>query len=82
MIIRGRYQNYLTTLSFISRIESLCPNMRYLQILRNNPDYITFMKRWQLPVYFQLRFREIVGHLENSLSAYTSRSIILEYYQV
>lgn len=53
-------------------MESLCPSTRFLQILRNNPEYTAFMKRWQLPVYFQLRFREIIGHLENSLAAYTS----------
>lgn len=27
------------------------------------------MKKWQLPVYFQLKFREIVTHVEGALSS-------------
>lgn len=67
-------QNYLATLLFVARIESLCPNHRYLMILRNNPNYIALMKRWQLPVYFQLRFKEIVGTLETTLGVNSRES--------
>ena len=36
--------------------------------LRNHPTYLEFMKKWQLPVYFQLRFREIIKDIEPFLS--------------
>lgn len=36
--------------------------------MRGHPIYATFERRWQLPVYFQLRWKEIVGNLENSLN--------------
>lgn len=36
--------------------------------MRSHPVYIAFGRRWQLPVYFQLRWKEIVGKLEDSLS--------------
>lgn len=61
-------------MTLINRLESLCPSYRYLMILRNNPTFIAFIKRWQLPVYFQLRFKEIISHLENALSGHGSRS--------
>ncbi|ORY89153.1 oligomeric golgi complex component, COG2-domain-containing protein [Leucosporidium creatinivorum] len=61
------HQNYLLTTSFISRIESLSPTLSHLHTLRNHPTYITFIKRFQLPVYFQLRFKEIVTNVERAL---------------
>ncbi|KAG1222159.1 hypothetical protein G6F68_020722 [Rhizopus microsporus] len=36
--------------------------------LRHHPSYIEFMKKWQLPVYFQLKFREIVVRIEEVLN--------------
>lgn len=36
--------------------------------MREHPVYATFDRRWQLPVYFQLRWKEIVGDLEMSLT--------------
>ena len=67
-------QNYTATQAFIGRLENLCPSQKYLQILRNNPQYIAFMKRWQLPVYYQLRFKEIISSLESVLATTISRS--------
>lgn len=34
----------------------------------HHPVYLAFERRWQLPVYFQLRWKEIVSRLEESLS--------------
>lgn len=70
-------QNYLATLAFVEKIENLCPTVRQLQTLRAHPSYTAFMKRWQLPVYFQLRFKEIAGSLESALSAHSSTSFFL-----
>lgn len=36
--------------------------------LRHHPSYIEFMKKWQLPVYFQLKFREFVVRIEEVLN--------------
>ena len=33
-----------------------------------HPTFLAFERRWQLPVYFQLRWKDIVTHLEDSLS--------------
>ncbi|KAI8336861.1 oligomeric golgi complex component, COG2-domain-containing protein [Choanephora cucurbitarum] len=62
------HKNYSATVSFISEIEGLCSSRRSLLSLRNHPTYLEFMKKWQLPVYFQLRFREIIKDIEPFLS--------------
>ena len=36
--------------------------------MRSHPVFVSFNKRWQLPIYFQLRWKDIVGKLEDSLS--------------
>lgn len=41
--------------------------MHSVEAMRAHPIYISFEKRWQLPVYFQLRWKEIVTKLEESL---------------
>lgn len=41
--------------------------MHSVEAMRAHPIYIAFEKRWQLPVYFQLRWKEIVTKLEESL---------------
>jgi hypothetical protein len=36
--------------------------------MRSHPTYAAFERRWQLFVYFQLRWKEIVGKLEDTLN--------------
>ncbi|GAA6061648.1 hypothetical protein JCM10212_002525 [Sporobolomyces blumeae] len=60
------HQNYLLTTSFLSRIESLCPTIAQLDSLRSHPPYVALLKRFQLPVYFQLRFKESVSLVERA----------------
>lgn len=36
--------------------------------MRSHPVFASFNKRWQLPIYFQLRWKDIVGRLEENLS--------------
>ena len=36
--------------------------------MRTHPTYAAFQRRWQLPVYFQLRWKEIIGSLEETLT--------------
>ncbi|KAF1796119.1 hypothetical protein FB192DRAFT_1293391, partial [Mucor lusitanicus] len=62
------HKNYLATVAFISELEGLCSSKRSLLFLRNHPTYAEFMKKWQLLVYFQLRFREIIKDVEHVLN--------------
>ncbi|KAI9009741.1 oligomeric golgi complex component, COG2-domain-containing protein [Gaertneriomyces semiglobifer] len=61
--------NYTTTSSFVSSFEETCRTRKTLMALRSHPSTIEFMKRWQLPVYFQIRFREIASDFEEACSA-------------
>ncbi|KAG1543204.1 hypothetical protein G6F49_011410 [Rhizopus delemar] len=62
------HKNYSTTVSFISNLEGLCHSRKSMIYLRHHPSYIEFMKKWQLPVYFQLKFREFVVRIEEVLN--------------
>ncbi|KAM0752493.1 COG complex component [Meredithblackwellia eburnea MCA 4105] len=66
------HQNYTLTSIFISRIESLASSIPHLNTLRSHSSYVNFLKRFQLPVYFQLRFKEIVGAVERTLEGTSS----------
>jgi hypothetical protein len=50
-------------------LESLAPSAHAVLSMRSSPAYETFEKRWQLPVYFQLRWKEIVTTFETALNA-------------
>ncbi|GAA5884786.1 hypothetical protein JCM6882_005394 [Rhodosporidiobolus microsporus] len=60
------HANYLLTSSFIARLESLAPTLAHLHSLRAHPTYVALFKRFQLPVYFQLRFKEAVQTVERA----------------
>ncbi|RIA87792.1 oligomeric golgi complex component, COG2-domain-containing protein [Glomus cerebriforme] len=62
------HKNYSISMNFVSSIESLCYSKKSLLYLRNHSTYVEFMKRWQLPVYFQLRFKEISNQIEETLN--------------
>jgi hypothetical protein len=49
-------------------LESMAPSYPSITAMRSSPEYTTFERRWQLPVYFQLRWKEIVGTYESSLN--------------
>ncbi|KAG9010340.1 hypothetical protein FRB93_004179 [Tulasnella sp. JGI-2019a] len=61
-------KNYSTTSNFITALEHLAPSLHAVEAIRSHPTYSAFYRRWQLPVYFQLRWKEIVGKLEDLLS--------------
>lgn len=58
----------MTTQMFIVRLENLCPTLKQLDALRNTASFAAFGKRWQLPVYYQLRFKDIAYRLEETLA--------------
>ncbi|KAH8107892.1 COG complex component [Cristinia sonorae] len=61
---RGHYE---TTQAFIRALEFLAPSASAIEAMRSHPVYTAFDRRWQLPVYFQLRWKEIVTKLEDAL---------------
>ncbi|KAF9173929.1 Conserved oligomeric Golgi complex subunit 2 [Mortierella sp. AD011] len=60
------HRNYMDTMDFVSKLEELCGSRRSLSRLRSQASYQAFMKRWQLPAYFQLRFRDISMSIEDA----------------
>ncbi|GJE92723.1 COG complex component [Phanerochaete sordida] len=60
-------KHYETTQAFIRSLEYLAPSVEAVSIMRSHPVYIAFERRWQLPVYFQMRWKETVTKLEDSL---------------
>ncbi|KAI8067163.1 oligomeric golgi complex component, COG2-domain-containing protein [Gongronella butleri] len=62
------HKNYTASVQFITELENLFNSKKSLLYFRSHASYATFMKRWQLPVYFQLRFREIIHKVEEQLS--------------
>ncbi|KAL1748768.1 oligomeric golgi complex component, COG2-domain-containing protein [Schizophyllum fasciatum] len=62
-------KNHEMTQSFLRALEVLAPSEHAVEVMRKHPVYMNFERRWQLPVYFQLRWKEIVTKLEESLSA-------------
>lgn len=60
-------QHHETTQAFIRSLEYLAPSVQAIAAMRAHPVYSAFERRWQLPVYFQLRWKDIVTNLEEVL---------------
>lgn len=63
-----QFQRYTATLEFLTKLEAECVTPEILTALRNHPQYKSFLKKWNLPVYFQIRFQEIAGTVETVLA--------------
>ncbi|KAI0935302.1 hypothetical protein AcV7_003779 [Taiwanofungus camphoratus] len=61
-------KHYETTQAFIRSLEFLAPSVHSIEVMRAHPVYSAFERRWQLPVYFQLRWKEIITKLEEALA--------------
>ncbi|XP_066594880.1 conserved oligomeric Golgi complex subunit 2 [Prorops nasuta] len=61
------HNRYKETLEFLITLEATCRTPESLNALRNNSQYKHFLKKWNLPVYFQIRFQELAGTVEASL---------------
>ncbi|KZV90605.1 hypothetical protein EXIGLDRAFT_720206 [Exidia glandulosa HHB12029] len=61
--------HFATSSNFVTTLESLAPSSQSIQALRVHPSYMGYQKRWQLPVYFQLRWKDIVVKVEDALAA-------------
>lgn len=62
-------QNYELSQAFLRSLEYLCPSIAGVEALRTHSLYIAFENRWQLSVYFQLRWKEIVAKLDEVLGS-------------
>ena len=60
-------QRYTTSMTFLNNFEQTCGSIASVRRLRAHPSYNTFLSKWSLPVYFQIRFQEIAGSLEAEL---------------
>ena len=61
------HEKYTISINFVENFERQCGSQASVKRLRTHPSYNTFMSKWSLPVYFQIRFQEIAGSLENAL---------------
>ncbi|XP_074844761.1 conserved oligomeric Golgi complex subunit 2 isoform X2 [Carettochelys insculpta] len=62
------HEKYTISMDFVQRFERQCGSQASVKRLRQHPAYHSFNNKWNLPVYFQIRFREIAGVLEAALS--------------
>lgn len=60
------YKRYSESMQFIKKLEERC-DMQTVKLLHNTSEYKSFQRRWNLPVYFQIRFQEIAGGFETML---------------
>ncbi|KAJ1022931.1 hypothetical protein NDA13_004980 [Ustilago tritici] len=58
------YSNFTLTNTFLQRLLSLAPTQEAKLAVQDHPNWLAFKRRWQLPVYFQMRFREVISTLE------------------
>ncbi|CAH2249931.1 conserved oligomeric Golgi complex subunit 2 isoform X1 [Pelobates cultripes] len=63
------HQKYTISMDFVRKFERQCGSQASVKRLRAHPSYHSFNNKWNLPVYFQIRFKEIAGSLESALSA-------------
>ncbi|CAG9789101.1 unnamed protein product [Diatraea saccharalis] len=61
------YQRYSESLQFVKKLEEWCSTKKTVKLLRNTSEFKSFQRRWNLPVYFQIRFQEIAGGFETML---------------
>lgn len=68
------HEKYLLAMDFVDKLERQCGTQASVRRLRNHPSFNTFMAKWSLPVYFQLRFQEIAGAFETALMSGFSKN--------
>ncbi|KAK1327997.1 hypothetical protein QTO34_012419 [Cnephaeus nilssonii] len=62
------HEKYTISMGFVRAFERQCGSQASVRRLRAHPAYHSFNNKWNLPVYFQIRFREIAGSLEAALT--------------
>lgn len=72
------YQKYKCTLEFLERIEQIIEDSTEIAAFKAHSQYKSFQVRWNLPVYFQIRFQEIGSNLEKACSRELEASKFVE----
>lgn len=62
------YQKYESSVDFLLRVEQVLGTEPAQRAFKQSAQYRSFQTRWNLPVYFQIRFQEIGGALEMACS--------------
>nr|XP_034193274.1 conserved oligomeric Golgi complex subunit 2 [Osmia lignaria] len=62
------HSRYIATLKFLEKLEDKCLSHEPYVALKENPQYKRFLIKWNLPVYFQIRFQEIASAVETVLT--------------
>ncbi|KAG7493012.1 hypothetical protein MATL_G00020780 [Megalops atlanticus] len=62
------YEKYTVSMDFVRKFERQCGSQASVKRLRAHPSYLSFQNKWNLPVYFQLRYKEIAGSLESTMA--------------
>ncbi|XP_067876296.1 conserved oligomeric Golgi complex subunit 2 [Heterodontus francisci] len=62
------HEKYKITMEFIRKFEWQCASQASVKRLRSHSTYKSFNSKWSLSVYYQIRFKEIAGNLEASMS--------------
>lgn len=75
------FTNYNVTMQFVERMEQYCRTRAQLEAFRAHPAFKQFIKKWNLPVYFQLRFQEIAVRFEATLTSPLQSSAVLDLSQ-
>lgn len=70
-------KHHETTQAFVRALEFLAPSIEAIEAMRAHSSYSAFERRWQLPVYFQIRWKDIVGKLEVALSVTRLEAAVL-----
>ncbi|KAG4065092.1 hypothetical protein HA402_007489 [Bradysia odoriphaga] len=70
------YRKYNDTVDFLDRLEKLVGDSNEVSKFRMHGQYKLFQLRWNLPVYFQIRFQEIGGKLESACSNSVTKALV------
>ncbi|XP_055677257.1 conserved oligomeric Golgi complex subunit 2 [Lutzomyia longipalpis] len=70
------YAKYRSTVQFLDQLERVLSSPEAIEKFRGHPQYKCFQTRWNLPVYFQIRFQEIAGAVEGACSRQISSGLL------
>nr|CAG4646922.1 EOG090X03KZ [Megafenestra aurita] len=59
------HKRFISTMDFIDYLDNLSYESQ--PSIKNDTNYYALVSRWNLPVYFQMRFQELAGALETAL---------------
>uniref|UniRef100_A0A1L8DVS8 Conserved oligomeric Golgi complex subunit 2 n=1 Tax=Nyssomyia neivai TaxID=330878 RepID=A0A1L8DVS8_9DIPT len=69
------YAKYKATVVFLEQLEAVLVSPEAIEKFRTHTQYRSFQARWNLPVYFQIRFQEIAGTVEGACSRQMSSGL-------